>query len=532
MHILIADHLPESGWDALRAEDQITTAGPFPTREMLLDALPMADALVVRSSTVVDAGLLAHAPKLKVVARAGARLENIDIDACTRRGILVLHVPDANIYAAAEHTFGMLIAYARQIPQGYNAIQQGEFPRHRMMGFQLHGKTMGIIGFGRLGREVAARARVFGLHVLVYDPYVDLSFAQTAGVEIVGLEELLSRADIVSLHTVYTGQTQHLIDAHALAQMKSSAVLLNCTHAGLVDETALLAALNAESIAGAVLDTVQNEPPPSDHPLLHHPRVFAVPHLNQNTRESQAETGSRIVADVLAALRAEDFRNAVNLPFTAEQPYRTAAPYLHLAAKLGKLQGQLAGGWITRLDVQVAGTGIQHFLRPITANLLAGMLKPIDGRAVNWISAPPLANEQEIVTAQSINLLPQEDYPNLLACRVEWRKADGNVGSRLVAGVLFANGDARLVQYNDFKIDAEPQGYVIIIENDDIPGVIGKVGTQLGVRRVNIANWRYGREIRGGRALSFINVDQRVAPPVLTELEDSPEIHSVRLVHL
>jgi D-3-phosphoglycerate dehydrogenase len=527
LRIVVAEHLPEAGWQALHAAPDVEVVGPFPEGAALHTALRDADALILRGATTVDEALLDVAPRLKAVARAGARLENVDMEACTRRGILVLHVPYANVFAVAEHTFGMLLAAVRHVPEGAAAIQRGEFPRHELMGTQLHGKTMGIIGFGRLGRAVAERALAFGLRVLVYDPYVDLSFAHERGVEVLGLDELLARCDILSLHTVLTHRTERMLDAAALARLKPGAVLVNCTHAGLLDEAALLEALDSGRVARAALDTVQQEPPAPDHPLLRHPRVLAVPHLNQNTVESQAATGREIVADLLAALRGEDFGRVANLPFDEQQPYRDAAPYLHLAAKLGKLQGQMAGGWIERVEVEVLGEGLSRYVRPIAASLLTGMLRPVDGRAVNWISAPTLAHDQGIVTAQRQDLVSLGDYPNLLACRIAWPG-----GSRTVAGVLFANGEARLVQFEGYRIDAHPEGEVIVIENEDVPGVIGRVGTMLGDHGINISNWRYGRAARGGRALSFINVDLRVPAGALRALASADEIHSARRVHL
>ncbi len=536
--ILISDHLPPSGWEALRAAPDVTLFGPCASRTEVIAALPSVDAIIVRSTTLVDAELLDAAPSLRVVARAGARLDNIDLDEATRRGIMVINVPDTNVYAVTEHVFAMLLALARHIPQGYAAVRAGGWPRHTLMGFELHGKTLGVIGFGRLGQEVAVRAQAFGMQVLAYDPYVDLSFARERGVEMVGFEELLARADVVAPLTSLTPQTRHILNAAAFAKMKPSAVLVNCVHAGLVDESALLAALEDEIIFGAALDSLDQEP--GEGRLSRHPRVVAVPHLNQNTFESQAATGEQVVADVLDALRGVDYRHVANLPFDARTPYAAVRPYIHLASKLGKLQGQLAEGWITRVEVELLGEGLQDLARPVAAVLLSGMLLPVDGRPVNWVSAPVQAHAQGVVTAQAKHLVEQGDYPNLLACRIVWEG-----GFRTVAGALFANGEARLVQYDDFPIDAHPEGFLVILENDDVPGVIGKVGTHLGNAGINIGNWRYGRKpgglalsgdrkspVEGGRGVSFINVDARVPPAILLELEQHAEIHRARLVRL
>ncbi len=532
MLIIVADHLPESGWKALRSNAGLTVKGPFTAREAVLAALPEADALIIRAATIVDAELLDCAPRLKVIARAGARLNNIDIDEATARGIMVINVPAANIYAVVEHAFGMLLALARHTLEGARGLRSGRWMRHELIGFQLHGKALGIIGFGRLGRETAMRAQAFGMHVLVYDPNIDVSLVRAQGVEIVDFDELLRRADVIVPMTVPNGSTSPILNTAAFDLVKPSAVLVNVVHADLVDEKALLLALEAGKLAGAALDTFGVEPPDATNELIRHPRVLPAPHLNQNTIESQDLTGKQLIADVLDALNGTDYRNVVNLPFNQESPYTAVRPYIHLASKLGKLQGQLAEGWIKSVEVELLGEGLRNLIRPVAAVLLAGMLLPVSDHPVNWISAPVLAFEQGVITAQAKNLLTQADYPNLMICRIHWQGEDGQSGNRTVAGVLFANGEARLVQYDDFVVDAHPNGFVVILENDDVPGIIGKVGTQLGQAGINIANWRYGRETHGGRAVSFINVDSRVPASILRDLERNQEIHRARLVRL
>jgi D-3-phosphoglycerate dehydrogenase len=446
---------------------------------------------------------------------------------------MVINVPEANLMAVVEHTFAMLLAMARSLPTADQLVRQGQWPRHTMLGFQLFGKQLGIVGFGRLGREMAQRALAFGMKVLVYDPYVDLTFARAQGVEMVAFDELLARADVVSLHTAWTSQTHHIINADTLARLKPGASLVNCAHAGLVDEPALVNALATGRLSAAAVDTFSQEPPSPDHPLLQFPNVVLAPHLNQNTIESQNATSRQVVDDVLAALRGEDYRHVVNLPFhegsSNRRPvrYRSVKPYINLAARLGKLQGQLAEGWIERVEVETLGEGLIDLVRPVAAVLLAGMLRPVDGRQVNWVSAPVRAFEQGIVLAQAKGLVELADYPNLIACRILWQG-----GHRTIAGVLFGNGEARLVQYDGFQVDAIPKGYVLILENKDQPGVIGKVGTLLGKAGINIAQWRYGREARSGRAVSFINLDSGVPKDLLTVLEREPEIHRARIVYL
>jgi D-3-phosphoglycerate dehydrogenase len=525
-HIVVSDHLNEAGWEVLRAAPDARLAGPFNCRADVLAAVREAQALIVRSGTQVDAELLNAAPGLRVAARAGALLENVDLDECTRRGILVINVPDANVIALAEHTLGLLLALARQIPAGAASLRAGEWRRHELQGFQLHGKTLGIVGYGRHGREVAARAQAFGLNVLAYDPYIDHGYARARHVSIVGLDELLARADLISLHAAITPETVNLLDADAFGQMKPGVCLVNCTHPRLLDEAALLAALDSGKVAGAALDVVLEEPPRPGHPLISHPRVIATPHLNQNTRESQTETSRQAAADVLAALRDEDYNHVVNLPFRPGADYRTARPYLRLADKLGKAQGQLADGFIRQVEVELLGDGLQAYVRPVAAALLTGLLRPVDERPVNLVSAPVIAHEQGIRMRQTRGL-ELVDYPNLVSCRVHW---DG--GARTMAGVVFAGGEPRLVQYGDFRIDALPEGHVLVLENVDRPGVIGRVGALLGEHAVNIGEWRYGRDRPGGRGVSFINLDSPAPPQALAALRQAEDIVDARIVRL
>ncbi len=526
-HMLVTDHLHPAGWDLLHQAKDVSTSGPFNSRSDLLQTVQSADAVIIRSGTLVDDQLLNAAPRLKVIARAGARLDNVDIERATHRGIMVINTPDTNVPAVAEHTFAMLLALARNIPAGYIAIQKAEWPRHTMEGFLLAGKIIGVVGFGRLGRAVATYAQAFKMHVLVYDPYIDLSFARDLGVEVVNFPELLARADIISLHTTHSSHTHALMDAEAFASMKPNSYLLNCTHAGLVDEAALLNALDDGPLLGAAIDTFSQEPPAADHPLSRHPQVLATPHLSENTAESQHATSVQVVTNTLTALRKEDYRQIINLPFTQQIRYQDVEPYIHLASKLGKLQGQLADGWITRIEVELLGEGLSDLVRQVTAVLLTGLLRPIAGSEVNWISAPVLAHEQGIVTAQVKGLIELADYPNMIACKIYWEG-----GQRTVAGVLFGNGDARLVQYDHFEVDAFPDGYVLIMENDDVPGVIGRVGTLLGAAEINVAQWRYGRDHPGGRAVSFINVDNKISPAICTQIEQDSGVRRARLVHL
>ncbi len=521
--VVVADPLHQAGWDQLGQAEYITCLGPFECQADLHEVLGQAHALLICSETTVDATLLAAAPHLKIVARAGARLDNVDIDEATRRGLFVIHVPDAHVLSIVEFTFLQMLALARHFRGEKNGVLCGDGD----FGFQLAHKTLGIIGFGRHGREVAARAQAFGMQVLAYDPYVDLSFGRERRVEIVDFPEVLKRSDMITLQTAYTAQTHHIINAAAFAQMKPGAYLVNCVQSALVNHLDLLAALDQGQLAGVALDTWGGGLQPGAERLVTHPKALLTQNLGQATIEAHANTATQVVADMLSVLRGEDYRNVVNLPFNRERPYQVVKDYIDLAVKLGKLQGQLVDGWINRVEVELLGDGLRDLVRPVAAVLLSGMIRPFDDRPVNWVSAPVMAYEQGIVTSQAKGLMEQGVYPALIGCRVHW---DG--GQRTVSGALFGNGEARLVSYDEFEIDAYPDGYVLILENDDVPGVIGKVGTRLSQEKINIAQWRYGRDFIGGRGVSFINLDNHVPTPILKELEREPEIHQARLVRL
>jgi len=526
--VLVSDHLNPEGWELLRAAPDVALDGPCADRDSALVAVGDSDALIIRSSTRVDTELLDRAPWLRVVARAGALLDNVDIDEATRRGIMVINVPDANVIAVAEHTLAMMLTLARMIPQGYASLREGRWERHQLLGVQLSGKTLGIIGYGRHGREVAARAQAFGMRVLAYDPYIDEGTARERGVGVTPLSDLLARADVISLHAAVTPETERVLSADAFARMRDGVRIVNCAHAELIDESALLDALESGRVAGAAIDTLAYEPPPPDHPLIHHPNVIAVPHLNQNTVESQRETSRLIVEQTLDALRGDDFRNVVNLPFRPGAEYKTHRPYLELAEKLGKLQSQLAGGRIARVEVEVQGEGLQPLVRPVAVALLTGMLRPFPAgaRPVNYVNAPLIAHERGI-TMQQVVGLDVVDYPNLISCRVGWEG-----GSQIVAGVLFAGGEGRLVQCGEVRVDVKPEGYLLYLENKDVPGVIGRVGTLLGANEINIGEWRLGRDRPGGRAVSFVNLDWPCPDVVLDALRQAPGVSAAKLIRL
>jgi len=520
LNILVTEDLPPEALALLDAPD-IHYDNLRPSRAELRDCIGGYEGLIVRWMTRVDADLLERAPRLRVIGRAGASLDNIDLDAATRRGVIVTNTPLMHSTASAEYTLGLLLALVRHIPQAHNAVQSGQWAtRRQYIGTELSGKTLGLIGFGKVGREVAARAQAFGLEVIAYDPYIEESDTRGTGVMLVDLDELLERADFVSLHTPLTDETKNLIGAGEFAQMKTGALLVNTARGALVNEAALAEALKSGKLAGAAVDTFTREPPDGS-PLLGLPNAITTPHLGASTHEALRGVAIQLVQQALDALRGADYRNVVNLPFIGGADFRALRPQLTLAEKIGSLQRQLAAAPVKRVEVETRGE-LANLIKPLTIALLKGLL----GDQANYINAPTVAAEQGVTVSQAKGL-PLVGYPNLLSCRVSWQG-----GARLIAGTLFADEEARIVQMDDFRLDGLPVGTVLVMSNDDVPGVIGRVGTLLGVRGINIAEWRLGRDKRGGRALSFINLDNGVPETVLAELRAVPGIAEARVVEL
>lgn len=520
-HILVVDQILPEGLAVLRAAPDAVTDDLRLTRAELLARVPDYDALIIRSGTAIDHDLIEQSVRLKVIGRAGISLNNVDIAAATERGVMVLNTPQANSLATAEHTLALMLAVCRHLPQAEAALRQRVWERSRFLGTQLQGKTLGLVGFGRVGQLVAVRALAFGMDVLAYDPYLDLELARQLRVTVVPFGDVLARADFVSLHATLTPDTHHLIGAVELASTKPGAMLVNTAHGDLIDEHALHTALTSGHLAGAALDVFTHEPP-FDSPLLQLPNVVCTPHLGASTVEAQRNVSIQVAEQVLEALRGTDYRNVVNLPFIPGPNFQQTRPYLDLAEKIGALHAQLAGGPITQVEVEVKGEGMTDWVKPVAVALLKGML----GAEANYINAPALAAERGLMISQTRGL-PGADYKNLILCRARW-----NSGQRLIAGTLFGGVESRIVLLDNFRMDAKPEGTVLVMFSRDVPGVIGKVGTLLYQFAINVAEWRLGRDAPGGTALSFINLDAPMSMEGLAALRALPEVVEARTVRL
>ncbi len=528
--ILVTDEINEVGLDLLKSVADVQADVQIGLHGADLRARVAAyDAVITRSGTALDADFFKSAAgRLKVAARAGVGLENIDISAATAAGVMVMNIPEVNALAAAEHTFALMLSLCRHVPQSNARLREGVWERGPFLGVQLAGKTLGIIGLGRIGGLVAVRARAFEMKVMAFDPYVPEDVAESLRVDLVEtLDELLAQSDFISLHTQLTDETRNLLSAPQFAKMKRGVRIINTARGGLIDESALEAALDAGQVAGAALDVFQTETGAGAAGFAQRKDVVATPHLGASTLEAQEDVSIRIVNQVLDALRGAGYRNVVNLPFAGDTDYRAIAPFMALAEKLGALQMQLAMGQaVSSVQVAYRGAEIGHQAKPLTVALLKGLLTPILGDSVNYVNAPQLAAERGLVISQA-SLPGTDDYANVIACRV-------TVGEekRFVAGTLLARGEPRIVRLDDFPMDALPSGYVLVVKSRDVPGVIGQTASLLGAAGVNIAEYRLGRDFPGGTALSFINLDDAAPENVLTGLRAMKSVIEVKQVRL
>jgi D-3-phosphoglycerate dehydrogenase len=523
--VLVADPIAREGIELLKrgADVRVQTGMAEPE---LCEAVRECDALVVRSETQVTAAVLEAAGRLRVVARAGVGVDNIDVSAATRRGVLVVNSAGGNSLAAAEHTLAMLLSLSRNIPRAAESLRRGEWKRSRFVGVEVNRKTLGVLGFGRIGREVARRARGLGMKVIAHDQFISPEQAEHEGVELVDLPALLAQADYLTIHAPLTRETAGMLGEAQLRQLRRGARLINCARGGIVDEAALLRVLDDEHLAGAALDVFEQEPPPSDHPLLRHDRVIATPHLGASTQEAQVNVAVDVAEQILAVLAGQPARSAVNVPAVSPEIYARLEPYLRLATRLGRLHAQLADGPISGVEVTYGGELIDLDVHPITRALLVGLLQPVLAQPVNAVNAPVLAETRGIRVTES----KTASDPDLLhTVRVQ---VDDEQGSHTIAATAVNRRELRIREIDGFSIDLIPEGYMLIARHRDRPGVIGTVGTLMGANQINIAEMRVGREAAGKRAVMVLTVDDPVPERLLEEIRGAIDAEVVRFVDL
>jgi D-3-phosphoglycerate dehydrogenase len=511
--ILVTEPLAESGLELLRQDFRVDVR-PELAKEGLAEAIAPYAALVVRSQTKVTADVLERAEALRVIGRAGIGLDNVDVETATRRGITVVNAPQSNIISAAEHTMALLLAQARNIPQADASVKAGRWERERFQGVELHGKTLGVIGLGRVGTMVAQRAQAFGMRLVAFDPYVSKERARALGVELMpNLEAVLVQADFVTIHLPRTLETEGLIGEREIGLMKEGARIVNTSRGGIVDERALVNALRDGKLGGAALDVFAEEPVPRAHPLLVYPSVVATPHLGAATTEAQDKAGTTIAEMVLLALRGEFVPYAVNVPAAGEVAEQVR-PFLSLAEQLGALVTGLAEAPVRSLEAEYLGHLAEHDTRVLTLAALKGALARVVHEPVSFVNAAMIARERGIGVSERKSS-ESRDYVNLMSLRAATEAGDVAVAGTLVGG---RDGE-RLVRVYDFDVDMAPARHMAFFLYEDRPGVIGTVGTLLGNAGINIASMEVGRREMGGRALMGLTVDSPIPAEVLAEIE-------------
>ena len=522
--VLISDSLSKEAIEILEREKEFKVdVNTKLTPDELKKVIKEYDALLVRSATKVTKDVINAADKLKIIGRAGVGLDNVDVNAASKKGVIVVNTPGGNTISTAEHTFSMMLALSRNIPKADLSMKKGEWERKKFMGVELYGKTLGIIGLGRIGTEVAKRALSFEMRVIAYDPYLSVDMAKELNIEPVDLATIFKESDYITVHTPLTDETKHVISEKEIALMKKSVRIINCARGGIVDEVALAKALESGRIAGAALDVYEKEPP-KDSALIKLDNIVLSPHLGASTEEAQVNVAIDIANTVRDALLNKGVKNAVNMPCVDPEMFRVLEPYIRLTEKMGSMQAQLVEGHIKRVKVSYVGEILKYDLSPLTVALMKGMLTPILQETVNFVNALVISKERGITVVET-KTAEVRDFASLIVVEVETDKAKSSL-----AGSLFTKVDPRIVKINDFYVDSVPEGYMLVISNKDVPGIIGQIGTILGKNNVNIAGMSFGRDEKGGKAVSILNIDSAVPKKVLDEMRNAKNIFEVKLV--
>ena len=527
MHVVIADQLSSSAIEILRSVPgwTVDARAQRPAKELARD-LAEADALIVRSATQVDQQLIAAAPRLRVIARAGTGVDNVDVQAATDRGIVVMNAPGANSVSVAEHAWALMLALSRSVGAADAAMKRGVWDKKRLIGAELRGKTLGVVGLGRIGQEVTNRARAFGMQIVAHDPFISEQVAATIGAELVTLDELCARSDYITLHIPATAETRDLFDAARFAGCKPGVRIINTARGELIHESALAEAIRAGHVAGAGLDVFVQEPPP-DQSLVGLPQVVATPHIAASTVEAQELVGIETAMGVRDFLKDGAIRNAVNFPALPTDQQVKLRPWMHLADRLGSLLVQVASGRTHGVGIRYYGAAVNAGSDLLASSVVAGVLRPILSGAVTVINARAVAAQRGIEIIESRSSRPR-DFANLLSVKLHTSE-----GEHWVEGTVFEHGSSRLTAVDGVEIEAPLDGTLILIKNDDQPGVIGEVGTILGRFGVNIASFALGRG--AGGAVGVVNID---VPPTegntveaaLEAIRATPAVKSASLV--
>ncbi len=526
MKVLVSDNLAESGIDRLRDIPELDVeVNTSLTPEELVRVIKEYDALVIRSATKVTASVIEAADNLKVVARAGIGLDNVDIEAASKRGIVVMNTPEGNMITTAEHTIAMLLSMSRNIPRATASLKAGKWEKKRFRGKEVFNKVLGVIGVGRIGRIVADRAKGLKMQVIGFDPYISPDAIRKLDIDAVTFDELLAKADYITVHTPKTNETASLLDAEAFRKMKDGVFILNCARGGIVDEQALYDAIQSGKVAGAALDVFVKEPP-TDNPLLTLEQIVATPHLGASTDEAQENVAIAVADQVIDYLTCGAIKNAVNAPCIDGKVLATMRPYIVLAEQLGSVSTQITRGAIEKVSIEYVGEVSCLDTRPLSIAVLKGLLSPILSEEVNFVNAPILARDRNIKVTESFRI-EAEDFTNLITVSVSTSD-----GSNLVAGTMFGKQDPRLVRINDFRLEATLEGHLLLIYNIDTPGTIGAIGACLGRNGLNISLMNVGQMLERGQNIIFLRTDTPVPKHVVQELLTLENVNVVQVLEL
>lgn len=523
MKILISDALASEGVAILKKEssfevDEKIGLSPEELKAVIKDY----HAIIIRSATTLTADIIEAADNLKVIGRAGVGLDNVDLKAATKKGVVAMNTPAGNTTSTAEHTMSMILALSRNIPQAYSAMKAGRWDRSKFKGVEVYGKTLGIIGLGRIGATVAKFAKTFGMEVIGYDPYLSTEAIAQRNVESVTLEELYKRSDYITIHIPKTSETENLISDKEIDMMKDSVLLVNCARGGIIDEAALANALENKKIKGCALDVYSAEPLDPASPLLKYDNCVVTPHLGASTSEAQINVAIEIAETVSNALLGKGISNAANFPSVDAESYKTLEPYINLGMSMGKFSGQLIHGRISEVKLTYSGILSKHKTAPITLSFVNGLLTPILGDGVNSINALDVANERAI-DVQDVKSNTTEEFVNCIKVEI---KTDKDPFTML--GTLSSNMKPRIVKINNIYMEAVPEGNILFIHNNDKPGLVGAVGTILAADGINIAGITLGREAERKTAISVVNVDSEVPQETIKKLKDTADILYVK----
>lgn len=523
--VLVSDPISDMGIQQLMdASDVVVDKKPGLSEDELVQIIPEYDGLLVRSQTKVTEKIMEAGKNLKVIGRAGVGVDNINLEAATKRGIVVINAPDGNTITTCEHAFAMMMALARHIPQAYAKTIQGTWDR-KFLGVELRNKTLGVLGMGRIGSEVAKRAKAFGMDILGYDPFLTEERAEKLGIKLATVDDIVRGADFITVHTPLTPETKHMISRPQFEVMKKGMRIVNCARGGVVDEAALVEAIDQGIVAGAAFDVFEKEPPEADHPFLHNPKIIVTPHLGASTVEAQENVAIDVSEQVLHILRNEPFKNAVNMPPVAPSVMNKLQPYFELGQKIGTFAAQLNNEAVQEIHVDYAGDLAEVDTQPLTRYIIKGVLSRHFGNDVNIVNSMHLAKARDVNVVVS-QASATKGFTNLIS--VSLKTQDG--AERRVAGTLLNGYGARIVQIDKFPVDIAPEGHLIFISHNDKPGIIGNVGTLLGKNDVNIATMQVGRKVVGGEAIMVLGVDKETPKEVLNDLTKLQEINKAQQI--